>query len=62
MAGRLEVDHVVPLVAGGAVYDPDNLQALCRDCHIAKTAAENRRPTLPEVDAWNRLVTNLLEE
>lgn len=25
------------------VNDPGNLQALCRECHAAKTAAENRR-------------------
>ena len=29
-AGRFEVDHVVPLEAGGAPYALDNLQSLCR--------------------------------
>ena len=60
-AGRLEVDHVRPLEAGGAAYDSDNLQALCRSCHIRKTAAENRvrRPPRPEVEAWYRLVAEL---
>lgn len=36
----LEVDHVIPLSEGGT-SDPDNLQALCRDCHLAKTRREN---------------------
>lgn len=40
-AGRvtlaLEVDHVVPLAAGGAPLDPNNLQSLCIPCHQAKT-------------------------
>ena len=35
-AGRLEVDHIKPLENGGAVYALDNLQTLCRSCHIAK--------------------------
>jgi len=34
-----EVDHVVPLCAGGADAD-HNLQALNSDCHAKKTAAE----------------------
>ena len=52
-AGRLEVDHRVPLEHGGAVYDLGNLQALCRGCHIAKTRDERRgKPTPPEVLEW----------
>jgi len=33
----LDVDHVVLLSRGGDPYDLENLQALCRGCHIAKT-------------------------
>lgn len=40
--GPLEVDHIVPLAIGGS-SEPENLQALCADCHAAKSAAE--RPT-----------------
>ena len=62
-SGRLECDHVVPLERGGDPYDVDNLQALCRACHIRKTAAE--RPPRPEppddVKAWRRLVDELLD-
>lgn len=36
-----EVDHIVPLHAGGELMDWDNLQVLCRGCHIEKTALEN---------------------
>ncbi len=36
-----EVDHIVPLAAGGAELDPANLQPLCRRCHAAKTSAES---------------------
>ena len=42
-AGRLEVDHIIPLSKGGEAWDPDNCQSLCRSCHIEKTAAENSR-------------------
>ena len=41
--GRLEVDHIVPVSVGGARYDTENLQALCRGCHIKKTRSENLR-------------------
>ena len=56
-AGRLEVDHIKPLENGGAVYALDNLQTLCRGCHIAKHGG--RGPS-PEVEAWRRYLTNLL--
>ncbi len=61
-AGRLEVDHVRALEDGGDPWAPDNLQALCRRCHIRKTTVENRarRPVLPEVEAWIQLVDELL--
>ena len=39
MGRRLEVDHVTPLADGGT-DDLANLQTLCRDCHFAKTQAE----------------------
>jgi 5-methylcytosine-specific restriction endonuclease McrA len=34
-----ELDHIVPLWAGGSGAD-DNLQGLCIECHRAKTARE----------------------
>ena len=54
-AGRLQVDHIRPLSAGGDTYGLENLQTLCVGCHIAKTAQENRNPN-PERDAWRALV------
>ena len=55
LAGRLEVDHIVPLHRGGDPYDLSNVQVLTRDEHIRKTAGENRRPD-PEREAWRALV------
>jgi len=36
-AAATEVDHIVPLRAGGARLELSNLQALCHPCHTAKT-------------------------
>lgn len=37
-----EVDHITPLIDGGA-DDESNYQSLCCECHKAKTAEENSR-------------------
>ena len=39
---------------------PD-IQTLCRGCHIAKTAAENRGEMMPGRKEWQVLVAELLE-
>ena len=57
-AGRLEVDHVVPVEAGGDPWDPSNLQTLCRGCHIAKSRAEGTQPESPERAAWRQVLEN----
>ena len=36
-----EVDHIVPKQFGGT-DSPDNLQAICKQCHAMKTAREKR--------------------
>lgn len=62
-AGRLEVDHIVPLAGGGKPYDMRNLQALCRGCHIAKTKRENQETAAadyPQQAAWRELVESML--
>lgn len=55
----LEVDHIVRIKSGGAAWDMRNLQALCRSCHIAKTARENGRRPTPGAAAWKALVEEL---
>ena len=59
-AGRLEVDHVVPLKRGGDPWALNNLQTLCRACHIAKTRSENFRPMTPAEAAWRRMVAEMM--
>ena len=63
-AGRLEVDHVIPIHRGGDVWDAGNLQALCRGCHIRKSAGESsrrKRAAMPQYRRdWLGLVDELL--
>lgn len=35
-----DIDHIRRLQDGGAKYDHDNLQPLCKSCHSKKTASE----------------------
>lgn len=35
-----DADHIIPVDQGGAPYDRDNVQGLCRPCHVAKTRAQ----------------------
>ena len=41
VTGATEVDHIVPKAQGGGDND-ENLQAICIECHSAKTARESR--------------------
>lgn len=34
------IDHIIPVSEGGAIYDNNNLQLLCKKCHNKKTAKE----------------------
>lgn len=56
--GRLEADHIRPIRQGGAMWDLGNLQAVCRGCHIRKTARENRREGASQ-QRWRGLVREL---
>ena len=40
---QLQADHVRPLLDGGAPFDQLNLQALCTECHHAKTSDDKAR-------------------
>ena len=54
-SGRLEVDHRIRKEDGGG-DELDNLQALCRECHGAKTVKENTQEMRIE---WREYLANL---
>lgn len=37
VAPAVLVDHIRPINAGGEMWEPENWQALCLECHAAKT-------------------------
>jgi hypothetical protein len=39
---RWEVDHILPVAAGGGECDLENLRLLCRACHVIVTASWRR--------------------
>ena len=47
---------MTPLDRGGAPYELGNLQALCRGCHIGKSAGERRRALTDAEARWDALV------
>ena len=56
-----EADHIKRIIDGGPVWEMGNIQTLCRDCHIAKSADEKRGgPVDPEVQKWQRYLTSFL--
>ncbi len=55
-----EVDHVQALHLGGAAWDLDNLQVLCRRCHKAKTRRESQtRQLTREEREWAEAVREI---
>ena len=59
-----EVDHIIPLWKNGEPYQADNLQTLCRDCHIDKTRKEKgANPSLVAGQrAWDVLLQQSIKE
>jgi 5-methylcytosine-specific restriction protein A len=39
-ARSVDLDHILPISKGGAAFDINNAQGLCRSCHSAKTWKE----------------------
>lgn len=60
-AGRLEVDHVIPVRdAPERAFDLGNLQCLCPRCHALKTRIEaGHPPPDPKRAAWRAAVAEL---
>lgn len=58
--GRLECHHRRPIEDGGDWFDPDNLETICRTCHIQEAKDRNRRSRKidPRRNALKGLVHN----
>lgn len=56
LAGKLEIHHKRPLEKGGAAFDEENCEVLCKACHVA----HHKRPTSPAAAAWKALVRDLM--
>ena len=54
--GALECDHKIPREAGGS-DDPDNLQTLCRHCHIDKTRRDKGQEVPPDLAEWDEFMS-----
>ena len=59
-AGKLECDHIVPLRRGGDPWAVENLQALCRSCHVEKSRGDWRPPPTPAEREWRDFVAELI--
>ena len=60
LARRLECDHVKPLRQGGAMWDMENLQTLCVNCHKEKSRRE-ARPEGASMQAWRAFLKKELD-
>jgi len=45
-----DVHHVIPFAVGGPELDPDNLMALCDECHATEAHMDRH------YDSWNPLI------
>ena len=54
-AGRMELDHIIPVKHGGEWWSESNLMIICRNCHFLKTGSENRLNS-EEIEAWAAIV------
>ena len=57
-----ECHHIQPLDRGGSPYDPENLECICRFCHIQLTREQNRRQLTEEQQKWRELLEELARD
>ena len=64
ITGLVELDHIIPLAAGGDPWALSNIQVLDRGCHVLKSRGERpgARAHDPARDRWESLVAELLED
>jgi 5-methylcytosine-specific restriction endonuclease McrA len=48
-----QVDHVVPISAGGPRLDPRNLRAICKRCNVRRAREREEREGFPNRSRWS---------
>jgi len=51
LGAQLEAHHIVPVLQGGSWWDLDNIEVLCRGCHIA-----HHHPKTLETQKWDDFI------
>lgn len=39
---NIELEHIIPVTLGGAIFNKKNLQAMCKKCHLEKTLKDKK--------------------
>jgi 5-methylcytosine-specific restriction endonuclease McrA len=55
-----EVDHKIAIVNGGGEFDVENLQVLCKDCHISKTKSDMKTARGIMVDSGDQTTLGVI--
>ena len=61
-SGKLECDHIKPMRRGGDPWAVENLQALCRRCHVEKSRGDWRPPPTAAEREWRSFVDELVKD
>ena len=56
--GEIQVHHKTPVSLGGEIFDLDNLEALCRSCHLER----HRRIEQSKMPEWQRRLYDLIDK
>jgi len=51
-----EVDHIKAVALGGAMWDENNLQTLCKECHKLKTRKDRKKISINNLKKGNKNV------
>ena len=55
-AGEIQIHHRTPIALGGAIWDEQNLEVLCRSCHLDR----HRKIEAEKLPDWQRRLYELV--
>ena len=56
--GEVQLHHRVPVSLGGEIWNPDNLEIVCRSCHLEK----HRKIEETKMPLWKRKLYDLIDK